>query len=568
MVQAVGGVRVRRRLLRPNRAWLTLVVSALFLVLQPATAAAQSATTYRILREAWSEADERGYSEFVRAIGNAQCRTIDQCLKNPANPFARSDPPGIAYRADCADLPYFLRAYYAWKRGLPFSYISAVSPKGNTSDIRYTRFGNDIASRRDILTGTTSGPDLLVNLRDTISSAMYRLHPDMENTDLYPVRIDRKAIRAGSVLYDPNGHLAVVYRVEDDGRILYMDSHPDNSLTRGTYGRKFVRSSPGMGAGFKNWRPAKLVNAVKSTDGTYLGGRVVFAANAELPDYSTEQFFGNGARPADREWLSGAFVLEGEPVDYYDYMRAKLGGGSLAYEPVQELRNMMRANCEDIRYRAEAVDLAIQNRIQLRPQPPRLPQNIYGTEGDWEEYSTPSRDARLKTSFKELRDQVQRFVEWHAAADKRIHYQGANLLYDLLQAYDQEASACTITYLRSNGTPVQLGYEEVRRRMFLLSFDPYHCIERRWGATQPVEAMTCTDDATKAEWYAAEQALRNQIDRTYDARMDFTLYDLKQGAGPGRGVATPPDIDVRGYLTALITQHNAMAPPPAPATLR
>ena len=197
-----------------------------------------------------------------------------------------------------------------------------------------------------------------------------------------------------------------------------------------------------------------------------------------------------------------------------------------------------------------------------------MPQNIYGTEGDWEEYSTPSRDARLKTSFKELRDQVQRFVEWHAAADKRIHYQGTNLLYDLLQAYDQEASACTITYLRSNGTPVQLGYEEVRRRMFLLSFDPYHCIERRWGATLPVEAMTCSDDATKSEWYAAEQALRNQIDRTYDARMDFTLYDLKQGAGPGKGVATPPDIDARGYLTALITQRNAIAPPPASATLR
>lgn len=556
---------MRRRSLRPNRAWLALVLTALFLILQPASAAAQSATTYRILREAWSDADERGYSEFVQAIGNSQCRTIDQCLKNAANPFARSDPPGIAYRADCADLPYFLRAYYAWKRGLPFSYIAAVSPKGSTSDIRYTRFGNDIYSRRDILTGTTSGPDLLVNLRDTISSAMYRLHPDMENTDLYPVRIDRKAIRAGSVLYDPNGHIAVVYRVEDDGRILYMDAHPDNSLTRGTYGRKFVRSSPGMGAGFKNWRPSKLVGGAKSPDGTYLGGRVAFAANAELPDYSTEQFFGNGARPQDREWMSGAFVLEGQPVDYYDYMRAKLGGGSLAYEPVQELRNMMRANCEDLHYRAEAIDLAIQNRIHLKSQPARLPMNIYGTEGEWEDYSTPSRDARLKVSFKELRDQVQRFVEWHEAADKRIHYQGADLLFDLLQAYDHEATSCTITYLRSNGTPVQLGYEEVRRRMFLLSFDPYHCIERRWGATQPVEVMTCSDDATKTEWYAAEQPLRNQIDRTYDARMDFALSDLKQGAGPGRGVAVPPDIDARGYLTGLVARRNMSVRPPQPA---
>jgi len=523
-------------------------------------ASAQDATTYRVLRDTWSDADERGYAEFIQAIGEANCRTVDACLKSSANPFARSDPP-VSWRADCADLPYFLRAYYAWKRGLPFSYISAVSPKGSTRDIRYTARGNDIAGRRDILSGSTTGPALLTNLRDTISSAMYRLHPDMEGTDLYPVRIDRKAIRPGSVLYDPNGHLAVVYKVELDGRILFIDAHPDNSLTRGTYGRKFVRSSPGMGAGFKNWRPLRLVGAAKTPDGTYVGGRIAFAANAELSDYSVEQYFGNVARPADREWASGAFLLAGEPVDYYDYMRAMMGGGSLAYEPIQELRNMMRANCEDIRYRAEAVDLAIQRGIQLKAQPPRLPPNIYGTEGEWEEFSTPSRDARLKTSFKELRDQLARFVEWHAAGDKRIHYQGADLLTDLLLTYDQEAAACTITYLRTNGTPVQLGYEEVRRRMFQLSFDPYHCIERRWGATQPAELATCRDGAFKTEWYAAEQPLRNQIDRTYDARMDFALHDLKRGPGPGRGVAAPPDIDARGLIVSLITQRNLSRQP-------
>jgi hypothetical protein len=547
---------------------LGLLVGGLWLCLSFG-AATQDAMTYRVMREAWSDADERGYSEFIQAIGNANCRTVAQCMASPANPFARSDPPGTSWRADCADLPYFLRAYYAWKRGLPFSYINAVSPKGGTNDIRYTVRGNEIASRRDILTGTTSGPALLTDLRNTISSAMYRLHPDMEATDLYPLRIDRRAIRPGSVLYDPNGHLAVVYKVEADGRLLFIDSHPDNSLTRGTYGRKFVRSSPGMGAGFKNWRPLRLEGASRTPSGTLVGGRIAFAKNAELPDYSTEQYFGNIARPPDREWASGPFVLEGQPVDYYDYMRAMMGGGSLAYEPLAELRNMMRANCEDIRYRDEAVNLAVQNRIHLKPQPPRLPPNIYGTEGEWEEFSTPSRDARLKASFKELRDQVQRFVEWHQAGDKRVRYQGMDLLMDLLLTYDNEANACIITYLRSNGTPVQLGYEEVRRRMFLLSFDPYHCIERRWGATQPAEAMTCRDDAVKTAWYAAEQGLRNQIDRTYDARMDFTLYDLQQGPGPGRGVAAPPDIDVRTYLVGLIsrrgmpaTQSSMQAPRP------
>jgi hypothetical protein len=106
--------------------------------------------------------------------------------------------------------------------------------------------------------------------------------------------------------------------------------------------------------------------------------------------------------------------------------------------------------------------------------------------------------------------------------------------------------------------------EEIRRRMFLLSFDPYHCIERRWGATQPAEAMTCRDDPIKSEWYLAQQNLRNQIDRTYDARMDFSLNELKQGPGPGRGVGEPPDIDVRGYLVGLISQRGLIAPVAGP----
>ena len=33
--------------------------------------------------------------------------------------------------------------------------------------------------------------------------------------------------------------------------------------------------------------------------------------------------------------------------------------------------------------------------LQNQSEPARLPVNIYGTEGDWEDYSTPARDFRL-----------------------------------------------------------------------------------------------------------------------------------------------------------------------------
>ena len=139
-----------------------------------AASAQNTSTSIRVTRDAWSDADERGYIEFIQAIGNSRCGSIDRCMKSAANPFAKTDPPGVYFAADCADLPYFLRAYYAWKRGLPFSYVAAVSPRGATRDIRYTASGNTIAARRDVLTGSTSGPQLLVDLRNGISSAMFR----------------------------------------------------------------------------------------------------------------------------------------------------------------------------------------------------------------------------------------------------------------------------------------------------------------------------------------------------------------------------------------------------------
>src|SRR5476649_2454568 len=77
-----------------------------------------------------------------------------------------------------------------------------------------------------------------------------------------------------TAIYDPNGHLAIIWKIEADGRLRYIDAHPDNSLTRGYYDMRFVRASPGMGAGFKNWRPQKLVGWARARDGSLLGGHV------------------------------------------------------------------------------------------------------------------------------------------------------------------------------------------------------------------------------------------------------------------------------------------------------
>jgi hypothetical protein len=527
--------------------------AGLLLLLAPLAASGASVDPYvRILSDRWTVADERGYGEFIAAIGASDCRTVDRCIKGPANPFRASDPPDYIFHADCADLPYFLRFYYAWKRGLPFSYVSDISPRGRARDIRYSARGNQVEERRDVLSGDNA-LRVLERLRDQISSGTYRIHPLLEGNDLYSPAITPRSIRPGTVIYDPNGHLAVIWKIEADGRIRYIDAHPDNSLTRGLYDLRFVRASPGMGAGFKNWRNLRLVGAGRLRDGSLAGGRVVVASNAQIGDFALTQFFGTDAPPQeDSDWRRGAFVLNGQKLDYYDYVRASLSGGRLHFDPVREIADMVASNCADLGYRADAVNVALAAGIQNQSQPERLPPNIYGTEGDWETWSTPSRDARLKTAFKEVRDNAQRFMGLWRAGNPQLNYRGRDLAGDMLEAHDRAASQCTLSYARSDGSRVQLGYEEARRRLFRLSFDPHHCVELRWGAVGG-ELATCRDGALKRRWYEAEQRLRNQIDRTYEARMDFTLGELEAGL-PGTGPLAAPDTDARGYL--LREQQN------------
>jgi hypothetical protein len=222
---------------------------------------------------------------------------------------------------------------------------------------------------------------------------------------------------------------------------------------------------------------------------------------------------------------------------------------------VSELRHAMQTLCGAIKDRKVAIDRGIGLKVHLAPHPEKLPPNIYGTYGNWEDYSTPSRDARLKVSFIELRREMQRLVELVAKGDPSVTYDGTDIGRDLWTAFEEEKAKCTIGYNRTNETRVILNWGHVMDRLWELSFDPYHCPERRWGAAG-AELETCTDDANKTAWYNAQRYLRYQAERTYDVRMDFALHELKPPmvAKPeegGLGVEGPADHDLRKYLVSL-----------------
>lgn len=510
------------------------------------------APTWRILRLEWAGADEKGFEDFVGTIGESNCKTMHECLTSPAsNPrFHATNPPDMRFFADCADLPYLLRAYYAWKNGLPFSFASSMRSLGSPGDIRYNN-GNRVSARKDLISAGIDARRAIPDITTLVTTAQFRTAPEATEQllpDQYPVGVTRDSIKPGTIIYDAYGHIAVVYNVTHEGRVLFMDSHPDNSLTRGLYGRAFHRQAPSVGGGFKRWRPLKLVGATRQGDGSYTGGRIELAPDRQLSDWSNEQYFGTEA-PRPKDWREARFTVNGHEKDYYHFVRLRLAPAGFRYDPIEETRVMVRNLCRDIHYRREAVDFAVKSGIHRRTPPARLPYNIYGTDGPWEIYSTPSRDARLKTGFKELRDEIARFLALTAQESGEIAYAGTDLKRDLRDVYEAETAACNLTYTRSNGTPITLTFREVAARLFDLSFDPYHCVERRWGATTADELASCPDTGVKPAWYDAQRRLRNQIDRVYDARTDFTLADLKKKP-PGSGVDRPPGIGIATLIGA------------------
>ncbi len=498
----------------------------------------------------WSASDEKSFQEFVRGIGRAKekrlCSTTENCIKNKdANPmFVNRNPQGLSIFSDCADLPHVLRGYFAWMNDLPFSFPTGVgkaSSQETKPDIRYSTYGNKIISRRSVKTGDNVNT-IVKLIANSINSAMFRVPTkfDVDNNnvfnDFYPIKISRTSLTPGTVFYDPNGHVLVVYDVAEDGRVFMIDAHPDNSLTRQVYDeKKFIVSSPNYGAGFKKWRPVSVA-----------GGVTTPVRNNMIPDFSEIEYYGNGGGVTDANWKQRKFIFNGETITFGEYVRRSLASGNLKYHPVVEVQEALASLCDDFRDRAKAVSDAVTSGVSKKPHPVKLPENIYGTHGEWESYSTPSRDARFKASMLSLKEMVETLLMKFRNRDPMIDYTGNDLIGEIRKAYVERSTACTVAYTNSKGAPVTLNLDQVISRAFQLSFDPYHCPELRWGATGN-ELASCTDDANKRSWYTAQQNLRNAIDRNYDIRMDKTLQELP---GSGLGADKAAQVSLRPIILA------------------
>jgi hypothetical protein len=366
---------------------------------------------WRIRKTEWTAADEAGFAQFVRAIAQSGCTTTTQCMQSAANPYHDSDPSSLVFPADCAKWVYMLRAYYASKNGLPFSYVSKIS--SDSGDPRFGTTSNGVVVRRDIVdTGTAiDAVSVLKLLHDEVSSATYHMDPDLQGpllSDFYSPKIAPGSIRPGTAIYDIHGHVMIVYDVTADGSILYMDANPDQSVSRGMFGPQVPQSAAALGGGFKNFRPLKLEGAQLMPDGTYLGGHIVLAANEEIADYSLEQYRGNVADAKDGQ-SRPLYRYNNATLNLYEYARASMSNGQYQFNPVYELQVSMRALCHDAVDHASGADERVEQGVTA------LYMDLYQTAAAWRQ------------------------------RDLRVVYNGTSLQDALADAYAEQNRACAAT---------------------------------------------------------------------------------------------------------------------------
>jgi hypothetical protein len=193
-------------------------------------------------------------------------------------------------------------------------------------------------------------------------------------------------------------------------------------------------------------------------------------------------------------------------------------------DAVGSFDRMLDSFCSDVQDRVRAVERARRDGIAAKPHPHELPWNIYGAGGEWEKYSSPGRDTRVRFKVKELATFVKRSMQWAKKGDKRLQFTGTpgQLQEEFLRIWtDRSGKAeCQFAYTNSAAAQVQFSLDDVMDRLYEFSFDPYHCPELRWGAPmvgpdgKPApEFSTCPDKRRKTWWYEREQRLRNRTTR-------------------------------------------------------
>jgi hypothetical protein len=470
------------------------------------------------VRETWNRETENLYSAWIEKLFDAP---LDDTLSWPALHVVLRDKSrnflfnhlglgedemGMVIRPDCADLPYFLRAYYAFKMGLPYGFSKCSRGGGGRgptcvgwSSILSAANHTPVPASTDAVASISQSVEppkhlglaasfgaYLRPLADGVHSGSARTALNDDNTDYYPVPLTQETLRPGVVYADPYGHvLMLVKRIaqtkEAAGLILAVDGQPDGTVSRKRFwrGNFLFAQDPALGGpGFKRFRP------------------IVREGNGGLRRLTNEEI------AKDPQY--GDFSLEQAKLsveDFYDRMDDVMSPAPL--DPMRAMMEAIAALEEQVKARVTSVENGrkYQNSGRADVEMPTGP-SIFETTGAWEDFATPSRDLRLLIAIDVVRgfpDRVARRPDRYAMPAGRSV---ADVKAEMERVLAQELATRKFSYLRSDGSSWTLSLQDVvaRQGALEMAYNLNDCVELRWGASERSdEASTCKRHASSAQ---------------------------------------------------------------------
>jgi len=473
------------------------------------------------IHNVWNRATENLFSAWLEKLFDAPLDVelswpaLHEVLRDPSRNMLHNylglgeDTMKMVLRPDCADLPYFLRAYFAFKMGLPAGYAkcnrgsagkapscpqwfsiqnperSAPAPQERTAAVggSASDAAPEPAPRRLGLAAKFGEYTRAVG--NGVHSASGRTALTDNKTDFYPVSLSQSTLRPGTVYADPYGHiLMIVQRVpqtaDGAGVFLAVDGQPDGTVARKRFwrGNFLFAQGTGSGPGFKRFRPI-----VRDKSGALRRlSNDEIAKNPQYADFSLEQ---------------GRMGVE----DFYDRMDDVMSPAPL--DPLRAMQEAITSLEEQVKTRVTSVENGrkFQNSGKGEARMPDGPA-IFETIGPWEDFSTPSRDLRLLIAIDVVRgfpDRVARRPERYAMPRNKST---AEVKADLQKVLASELASRKFTYPRSNDSPWTLALKDVfdRSSALEMAYNPNDCVELRWGApANSEEASTCKRYAPQAQ---------------------------------------------------------------------
>jgi len=492
-----------------------------------------SSSRFWQVRNSWNRETEALFSAWIEKLFDAppdqdlSWKAWHEVLRDRSRNFLFNylgrgeDDLKTGLRPDCADFVYFLRAYFAYKMGLPFGYSNCSRGLGGSAPKCYQWFDMEhpeltrppppkqeaapAQAAPALIAAVLPAPlqtpppaalpkrkppttftGYLTDVGDVVHTGAVRVAASDENTDFYTVPLTQDALRPGTVYADPYGHvLMLVRRVpEIDGKpgvFLAVDAEPDGSITRKRFWRGnflFVHD-PALGSpGFKRFRPI-----VRDRNGSLRR-----LANAEItnnPNYANFSL--------DQSRMSAE--------DFYDHMDDVMSPEAL--DPAKAMIDAIASLNEQVKTRVTSVENGrkYQEKQTGEVAMPNGP-SIFETTGAWEDYSTPARDFRLLIAIDVVRGYPDRVVRRSARYTMPDNKSVEDVRSELQGILTSELASRKISYTRSDGSQWTLSLKEVvdRAPLFEMAYNPNDCVEVRWGAAEnSEEASTCKRHAPQAQ---------------------------------------------------------------------